>query len=198
MEGMNNSGTLTCNVCKKEFSQAELISFKNDKVCSGCKDSYFQHIHEGVINKNGTNLIYSSVGRRFLAMILDGLILGLLGMIPYIALGASMFGKMNSAEMSSNFITSYLISTALSFVINIVYYVGFIGKKGATPGKMIMKIKIVTPSGQPVSYGTAFLRYIGLIISFMILGIGYLMAIFDRKEKRTLHDRIASTRVIRY
>jgi hypothetical protein len=31
----------------------------------------------------------------------------------------------------------------------------------------------------------------------MILGIGYIMAAFDEPERRTLHDRICDTRVIK-
>jgi uncharacterized RDD family membrane protein YckC len=61
---------------------------------------------------------------------------------------------------------------------------------------MACGIKIVTPDGNRVSYMRAFGRYFAEILSGMILLIGYIMAAFDY-EKRALHDRICSTRVIK-
>jgi uncharacterized RDD family membrane protein YckC len=51
-------------------------------------------------------------------------------------------------------------------------------------------------NGNRVSFGTAFIRAIGKIISGMIMYIGYLMAAFTEK-KQGLHDMIASTLVVK-
>lgn len=75
------------------------------------------------------------------------------------------------------------------------YSTAFVGRYGATPGKMAAGLKVVTPDGGPVSYGTALCRYFGEILSSVILGIGYLMVAFD-VQKRALHDRICRTRVV--
>ncbi len=71
----------------------------------------------------------------------------------------------------------------------------FVGRFGATPGKMAAGLKVVTPEGGPVTYGTALCRYFAEILSGLILGIGYLMVAFDA-QKRSLHDRICRTRVV--
>ncbi|MGE5190162.1 MAG: RDD family protein [Gemmatimonadota bacterium] len=71
----------------------------------------------------------------------------------------------------------------------------FVGRYGATPGKMAAGLKIVTPDGGKVGYGTALCRYFAEILSSVILGIGYLMIAFDA-QKRGLHDRICRTRVV--
>src|SRR5262249_7630217 len=84
----------------------------------------------------------------------------------------------------------------ISLVIGIVYEVGFLGRFGATPGKMACKIKVVTATGAPISYGRAFGRNFAKILSGLIFLIGYIMAAFD-SEKRALHDRICDTRVIK-
>jgi uncharacterized RDD family membrane protein YckC len=76
------------------------------------------------------------------------------------------------------------------------YSILFIGKAGATPGKMAMGIKVVRPDGSPISMGQSVGRYFSTMISGFTLGIGYLIAAFD-DERKTLHDRIAGTRVIR-
>jgi uncharacterized RDD family membrane protein YckC len=100
-----------------------------------------------------------------------------------------------AAEDTQSLGTAALLSFFIPQILSALYYVLFLGWKGATPGKMLLKIKVVRPDGSPISYGTAFLRYIGVFISSIILGIGYIMAFFD-KENRTLHDRIAGTRVV--
>jgi uncharacterized RDD family membrane protein YckC len=75
-----------------------------------------------------------------------------------------------------------------------IYSILFIGKYGATPGKMLCRIKVVTAEGQRVTYGRATGRYFAEIIS-MFCNIGYIIAAFD-SQKRALHDHIAGTRVI--
>ena len=67
---------------------------------------------------------------------------------------------------------------------------------GQTLGKMAMGIKVVMANGEPVEFGSAMLRYFGYWLSWLILGIGYLMIAFSA-EKRGLHDNIAGTVVIR-
>ena len=76
------------------------------------------------------------------------------------------------------------------------YDTWFIGKYGATPGKMACKLKIVVEDGSRVSYLRAFGRHFAKYLSAMILLIGYIMAAFD-DQRRTLHDRICETRVVR-
>ena len=67
--------------------------------------------------------------------------------------------------------------------------------KGWGSEKMLMKVKVVMPDGGRVSYSRALGRHFAKILSGIILYIGYLMAFWD-DEKRALHDRICSTRVI--
>jgi uncharacterized RDD family membrane protein YckC len=84
----------------------------------------------------------------------------------------------------------------LQFTIAVCYDTWFVGKYGATPGKMACKIEVVTADAGQVSYLRAFARHFAKWISGFTLGIGYLMAAFD-DQKRSLHDRICDTRVIR-
>jgi uncharacterized RDD family membrane protein YckC len=82
-----------------------------------------------------------------------------------------------------------------TIVFNVVYSGFFLGKYGATLGKMACKLKVVTADGQPVTYGRAFGRGAAEMISWLFCRIGYIIAGFDG-EKRALHDRICSTRVV--
>jgi uncharacterized RDD family membrane protein YckC len=59
-----------------------------------------------------------------------------------------------------------------------------------------MKIKVTTPDAGPISYGRSTGRYFAKMLNGFTFYIGFLMAIWD-DEKRALHDRICTTRVIR-
>jgi len=72
----------------------------------------------------------------------------------------------------------------------------FVGRLGATPGKMALGLKVVRPDGGPISLGRAVVRYFAKVVSGIILMIGYIMAGFD-SQKHALHDMICDTRVIR-
>ncbi len=64
-----------------------------------------------------------------------------------------------------------------------------------TFGKYLMGIAVVDENGQPLDYGKSFTRSISRILSGLILGIGFLLGLFD-EEGKTLHDRLAGTRVV--
>lgn len=73
---------------------------------------------------------------------------------------------------------------------------------GQTLGKKLTNLRVVSihnSTGQPVpaelSAWQACLRTLGLHINNLLLGAGFLLAIF-RKDRRALHDLIAKTRVV--
>jgi uncharacterized RDD family membrane protein YckC len=84
----------------------------------------------------------------------------------------------------------------LEAALGVLYNGFFLGKFGATPGKMALGLRVVAPDGSSVSYGRSFGRAAAEILSRLICFIGYIIAAFDA-QKRALHDHIASTRVIR-
>ncbi|NNK84497.1 MAG: RDD family protein, partial [Desulfobacterales bacterium] len=143
---------------------------------------------------------YAGFWIRCGAIIIDGIILWAVQMVVYAIFGiitAAVMPSMSADSANSSFfIIGQLIITLFSFAISAGYDIWFVGRFAATPGKMACKIKIVTPDGGRVSYSRALGRHFAKWISSMILGIGFLMAAFD-DEKRTLHDRICETRVIR-
>jgi uncharacterized RDD family membrane protein YckC len=84
----------------------------------------------------------------------------------------------------------------MQIVMPAAYTSWFLGKYAATPGKMAFKLKVVSSDGSRISYLRGLGRHFAKWISWMIMGIGFLMAAFD-DEKRTLHDRICDTRVVK-
>lgn len=132
---------------------------------------------------------------RFVASMIDGLILGAVQFIIGLVLGFAG-GSVSDFDMGGA-VVMLTITWLCSMAVSITYYVFFTGYNGQTPGKMALRIQVVRTDGTPMNYGRAFLReIIGKFVSALILGVGYLMAAFDR-DKQALHDRIAGTYVIR-
>jgi len=69
-------------------------------------------------------------------------------------------------------------------------------ERGATVGKMVMGLRVVTSDGRRLSFMNATGRYFAKILSAIILCIGFIMVAFTDK-KRGLHDIIAGTLVIK-
>jgi type II secretory pathway pseudopilin PulG len=67
--------------------------------------------------------------------------------------------------------------------------------RGQTLGKTAAGLAIAREDGEPLSYVTTFVRYLGYLANILTLGIGFLVAAFT-ENKRGLHDYIAGTRVI--
>lgn len=65
----------------------------------------------------------------------------------------------------------------------------------ATPGKYLAEISVERSNGDQLSLKDAYIRYFSSWISGIILGIGYLMALFTKKHQ-TLHDIFADTVVV--
>lgn len=86
--------------------------------------------------------------------------------------------------------------TAFNLLFGALYYILLHWIFGQTLGKMLLRLKVVTLSGGPISLGTSILRWIGYLLSLLPFFAGYVMAGL-RPDKRALHDLIARTRVVR-
>ena len=146
----------------------------------------------------GRPLNYAGFGVRLVAAIIDSLLLSAL-MIPFIIIVVVFMMRMQtSGEPSPLAMIALFGSYILMMIISLAYQLIFIGRKGATPGKKFMKLRVTFPDGTyPIGIGKAFLRLLGYMISGMICYIGFLMIIFDKEQHRALHDKIAGTVVIR-
>ncbi len=171
---------MRCSECGMEISTNEMIAFGKTLICGKCKPFYLQRLREGVAVAG--EMVYAGFWIRFGAKFIDGIIMWVLGLAISFAAG---HGGMKT----------YVFSTIVSWVFCIAYVVYFLGKFGATPGKMACGLKVVRSDGEKITYARAFGRFFAEFVSSIILCIGYIMAGFDG-EKRALHDRICDTRVI--
>ena len=87
----------------------------------------------------------------------------------------------------------YNVASGLIFIF---YYSFMLSRSGATYGKKILGIKVVTSvDGAYIGFGRAFLRYIGFVISCMLLFLPLIIQPFT-KRKQALHDKTSKTVVI--
>ena len=180
-------GDAQCAECGRTFPKSEMVQYEGSWVCAACKPVFFQRVREG-ISPTG-DVTYAGFWIRFLAKFVDGILLQVVGFGVRLLLSLVM-------EPSDQPGPFFIINWIVSVLIGAGYSMYFVGKFGATPGKMACRLKIIMADGGKVTYLRALGRHFAEILSSITLGIGYIMAAFD-EEKRSLHDRICDTRVIR-
>lgn len=119
---------------------------------------------------------------RAVALIVDGFLIGIVGAVLNGVLFGGDVGRLGG----------------LNSILGLLYYVYCWSGSGGgqTLGMRFFNIKVVRTDGTYIDYVGAFLRYIGLIVSFAVVLLGVLWVIFDR-EKQGWHDKIANTYVVR-
>lgn len=186
---------LVCAQCGRVFAPEEIVRFGDAAVCAGCKPLFLQRLREGVVLAAPGALRYAGFWVRFGAIFVDGIIGWSVSIGISLACGQSFLeatGFDNNPEMRQ---LDWLL-TAVSLSIGAAYEIIFVLKFGATLGKMVFKLKVVNAEGGRVSFGQAVARYFASALSYLPCGIGFMMAAFD-DQKRTLHDQICRTRVIK-
>ena len=183
-----NGADARCAECGQTFPTAEMVQYENSWVCPTCKPIFFQKVKEGVAQPGELN--YAGFGIRFAAKFLDGVIIGIPGWLLQFWTMTAFGDDPDRATIAM------LAGWLVSMVINFTYYTWMHGAWGATVGKMACGLRVVTASGGRIGYGIAAARFLAEMVSGLILYVGYIMAAFD-DERRALHDRICSTRVIR-
>ncbi len=85
----------------------------------------------------------------------------------------------------------------LGSIVGIAYFIGLWGYRGQTVGMIPLNLYVVNAAdGGKITWTQAVLRFIGLIISFIVIFIGVIWVAFDAR-KRGWHDMIANTVVVR-
>jgi len=151
-----------------------------------------------------TTYQFAGFWRRFVAYMIDGFIIGVVFIVLMIVAVLAYFAGAMSGD-SGAFIARItdpeqialftLWTWAFSLFMNIAYFTYFHGSTGRTPGKMLLGMQVVSADGTPISYGIAFLRSVGYLISGLVFCLGYIWIGFDKK-KQGWHDKIAGTVVI--
>jgi uncharacterized RDD family membrane protein YckC len=134
-------------------------------------------------------LHYAGFWLRLLSLLIDTLIL-----MPVIyALAYTIYGP---AYFTSATILQGPADLVITYVLPVAATIGFWKWKSATPGKIILGLKIVDANGAQPSTGQYLSRYFAYLISMLPLFLGYFWVAWDR-HKQAWHDKLARTYVIR-
>jgi uncharacterized RDD family membrane protein YckC len=132
---------------------------------------------------------YGGFWIRFVAYLLDELVIWFLFLVGYVLLG-------QGREVSEWDRTSTTIFGVIVLVVFILYFPVFWGTRGQTPGMMPLGLQVRRPDGSRIGLGRAFLRLLGLVIAAIPFYLGLIWAGFDSR-KQGWHDKIADTVVVR-
>jgi len=134
---------------------------------------------------------YGAFGERVVATLIDMVIVG----VP-----------VATVERLFELITGKAVSFAIQFayfdvnaetVLYLVYATVFLGSDwDATPGKKLLQLKVVDENGRGLSLPRAAGRVLMSMISLVLLPLTWLMLAVD-KRKRSLHDRLVGSFVVR-
>ncbi len=197
-----STGEVVCAECGKIISRENAIQYSSTWVCGACKPVFIQKLREGVVvpEVGGQIMNYGGFWIRVGAKLIDGLIFGVVLLIPIMlfagfAVWGSSSGRTQPGALGAEMVLQLVMQLGF-MVLSVGYNTFFLGKYGATLGKMACGLRVVTAQGTPLTYGRAFGRSCAELLSGFICDIGYIIAAFD-SEKRALHDHIAGTRVVR-
>jgi len=114
---------------------------------------------------------------RFAGLLIDNIIFGAVNFALGAALGAGAF--------------------PIAVAISAIYYTALEGsQRGQTVGKMAVGIRVISyADGGPIGYGRAFIRWLGRILSSIVILLGYFWMLWDR-ERQTWHDKLANSVVV--
>ena len=161
----------------------------------------------------------ASLGNRFVARLIDGVIIGIPLGIAYAIIGSiaahSLASQVqsdienggNGSSAGLGFLGIMAIVALVGLVLTAGYEIAMIGLRGATLGKQFLNIKVVNEqTGQAPGIGAAagrwaimfgpnilaFLFCIGALVQLLVI----LSPLFDDQRRQGWHDKVAKTVVI--
>jgi uncharacterized RDD family membrane protein YckC len=147
---------------------------------------------------------YGGFWRRSCAMFIDKVILHFVTLFLFL-IGLLALGRKGnilelvldpSGDITQGIGIVGLLYLAASLLAGLTYFTWFHGIGGRTPGKMLLDLRVVQASGDPMTPGLAFLRWVGYLISAPVFCLGFLWVAFDSR-KQGWHDKLAATLVVR-
>ncbi len=132
---------------------------------------------------------YGGFWIRVVAYIIDGVIIGVVAGIIDAILHINLTDPQNPSYGAGS-------GAGVNLVLSFAYFVGMWTYQGATLGQRIFKLKVVDANtGQPIAFGKAAVRWIGLLVSFLVCFVGVIWVAFDARKQGWM-DKIAGTLVI--
>ena len=121
-------------------------------------------------------------GIRVVAFVIDAIILAIITSV------------LNSILFAGDTVRGNGLSTLVGLAYSMYFWSTY--GHGQTVGNRVMKLRVVKTDGSELTLTDSFIRYVGLILSFLCIFIGVIWVAFDA-NKQGWHDKIASTYVVK-
>jgi uncharacterized RDD family membrane protein YckC len=148
-------------------------------------------------------LPYRSVGVRFVALLIDAIVAGLIASVFSIPLRTPTANSVNftngTFQVSSTANPLAGVGSIIAALVVVFYFTLLLGAYGQTAGMVAMKIKVVKEDGSKISYVDALVRSLLLIIDAIPYVIPFLLGavlIWTSDKRQRIGDRVAHTVVI--
>jgi uncharacterized RDD family membrane protein YckC len=147
------------------------------------------------------HMIYAGFWHRFLAWLIDivilGTVQGILAAVVLMTSAAFVFRGNHFFESSLwLFVSVYSVMFFVSIVFSLLYFAWSESSRWqGTLGKLAIGLKVTDADGGRISFLRALSRFVAHIVSNLTFGIGYLLNVFTSRQQ-ALHDLIASTLVV--
>jgi uncharacterized RDD family membrane protein YckC len=137
-------------------------------------------------------LVYAGFWWRVLALLIDGILLSVVFFVGARAIVKGIdYGNGNVVITEGQWF--FYVWGIIAFLYYPVTWVAM----GETIGHRVLGMEVRrVQDGQRIDVGKAIIRYLGYLLSSLLLGIPFLIAAFDSR-KQALHDRLANTVVVR-
>jgi len=120
---------------------------------------------------------------RVVAFIIDSVILYVINLIVGVVLNPSTTGR-----------------SGIQTLLGIIYFTYFWSASslwpGQTVGDKLLNLRVIKTDGTDLTIIQAFIRYVGLVVSILVIFIGVIWVAFD-PNKQGWHDKIAGTYVVK-
>ncbi len=140
--------------------------------------------------QNIDNFEYAGFWIRVGASFIDGLLFAIFTLpLTMIVYGDALWESESFLLGPADFLINYVLPA----VVVVLFWL----YKSATPGKMVLKLKVVdATTGNVLTVGQAIGRYLAYFLASIPLLLGIIWIGFDKK-KQGWHDKLANTVVIK-
>ena len=146
-------------------------------------------MHSGNNQKQFPEFSYCGLPRRLMAMLYDSVIM--LGLLMVATAVALPFGDTQKMALQDFWFTMWLLSVCF-------FYLAGCWRYGAmTLGMRAWRIRIISNDGNTISWSRCVLRFVTALISIAAVGLGFLWALIDQKN-RCWHDFAGNTFLIKF
>jgi len=146
-----------------------------------------------VTGQNTTSINYASFGARVAAAVIDFVILQSASMLVHAVFAGMLLRNLSTTTILAATIGPLVISGSLAFVYSVWMESS---TWQATPGKMMLGIKVVDLDGQRIGLGQSSWRNLAKGLSMLSLGFGYLMPLWTAR-RQAMHDCTTKCLVVR-